>query len=165
MSDIRLEPINKQDHAEDALDLAERAADYVTLEIGRAPDIDFVNDFFDAVPPGLTKADLSPFAVMQEQAMLGMVCIAQGYEYPDDWWIGLLLLDPAFRERGVGRIVLQLIQHKARKAGMSLLKLAVLEANPRALQFWAREGFVQHRYAPATPESDGHNRWVLKYVL
>lgn len=165
MTEIRLERINKQDHAEDVLDLAERAADYVTLEIGRAPDLDFVMDFFEAVPPGLTTNDLFTFAVMQESAMLGVICAAQGYELPDDWWVGLVLLDPAFRGRGAGHNVVQLIKKNARGAGMNMLKLAVLEANPRAMQFWKREGFVEHRYAPATPQSDGHNRWVLKLQL
>ncbi|MFK7878455.1 GNAT family N-acetyltransferase [Roseobacter sp.] len=165
MAKIILEPINKQEHAEDALDLAERAADYVTLEIGRAPDMDFVVDFFEAVPPGLTTKNLLTFSVMQERAMLGMLCIAEGYELPDDWWIGLVLLDPAFRGRGIGHSVLELVKKKARSAKMTMLKLAVLEANPRALHFWTQEGFVPHRFAPATPESDGHNRWVLKLEL
>ncbi|MBW4708329.1 GNAT family N-acetyltransferase [Roseobacter sp. YSTF-M11] len=165
MSEIVLRPINKADHAEDALDLAQRAADYVILEVGHAPDAAFINDFFDAVPPGLTTADLMTFGVMQEQAMTGIVCIAEGYELPTDWWIGLVLLDPAYRGSGIGRTVLHLIKTKARRARMTMLKLAVLEANPRAMHFWTREGFVPHRYAPATPQSDGHNRWVLKYQL
>ncbi|WP_298975289.1 GNAT family N-acetyltransferase [uncultured Roseobacter sp.] len=165
MTEITLKPINKADHAEDALDLAERAADYVTLEIGRAPDMDYINEFFEAVPPGLTTDNLYAFAVMQETAMLGMVCVAEGYELPTDWWIGLMLLDPAFRGRGTGRAVLHLLRKRARRAGATMLKLSVLEANPRAVTFWTREGFVPHRYAPATPESDGHNRWVLKHQL
>lgn len=165
MTEITLQPINKEDDAEDALDLSMRAADYVTLEIGRAPDMDFVEDFFQAVPPGLTTKDLHAFSVMQERAMLGMTCVAQGYEYPDDWWIGLVLLDPAYRGRGVGRLVLHQMKKKARQIKIKMLKLSVLEANARALHFWTREGFVPHRYAPATPDSDGHNRWVLKYEL
>lgn len=165
MSELTLRPINKTDHAEDALDLAQRAADYVTLEIGRAPDMQFIEDFFTAVPPGLTTENLMTFAIMEEEAMAGMICIAEGYEFPTDWWIGLVLLDPAFRRRGIGRTVLHLVRKKARKARMQMLKLAVLEANPRALHFWTREGFLPHRYAPATPDSDGHDRWVLKYEL
>lgn len=165
MAELTLHPITRATHAEDALDLAERAADYVTLEVGHAPNMDFIDSFFTAAPPGLTSRDLLHFAVMQDQAMVGIICIAQGYELPDDWWIGLVLLDPAFRGRGIGRTVLQLIQQRAHDAGMQRLKLSVLEANPRATHFWVREGFVPHRYAPATPESDGHNRWVLKYLL
>lgn len=165
MADIELRPITKDAHSEDALDLAQRAADYVVLEIGHAPDMAFVDGFFSAVPPGLTPDDLMTFAVMQDEAMVGMICIAQGYELPTDWWIGLMLLDPAFRGHGIGRTVVQLVRKRALKAGMIMLKLSVLEANPRAMHFWTREGFVPHRHAPATPDSDGHDRWVLKYQL
>ncbi|MGC3940225.1 GNAT family N-acetyltransferase [Roseobacter sp. EG26] len=165
MSDIKLLPINQRDHSEDALDLAQRAADYVILEVGHAPNAAFIDDFFEAVPPDLNKSDLMNFGVMQQTAMTGIVCIAKGYELPTDWWIGLLLLDPAYRGSGIGHNVVQLIKTRARKAGMTMLKLAVLESNPRALHFWAREGFVPHRYAPATPDSDGHNRWVLKHQI
>lgn len=165
MSDIVLRPITRSDDAEDALDLAQRAADYVTLEVGHAPNMDFIDGFFTAVPPGLSQDALMTFGVMEEQAMAGMICIAEGYEFPTDWWIGLMLLDPAFRRRGIGRAVLRLVKRKARRARMAMLKLSVLEANPRAMHFWIREGFVPHRHAPATPESDGHDRWVLKYHL
>ena len=57
------------------------------------------------------------------------------------------------------------VKRRARARGMAMLKLAVLEANPRAQKFWRREGFTHHRDAPATPESDGHDRVVLKCRL
>lgn len=165
MADPTLLPITRRDHAEDALDLATRAADYVTLEVGHAPNMDFVDSFFTAAPPGLSESDLLHFAIMDGNAMLGMMCIAHGYEFPDDWWIGLVLLDPAFRGRGIGRAVVHLIKERASEQGIASLKLSVLEANPRAMHFWIREGFLPHRYAPAMPDSDGHNRWVLTYDL
>ncbi|WP_299680747.1 GNAT family N-acetyltransferase [uncultured Roseobacter sp.] len=163
MVDLTLSPITRTDHAEDALDLAMRAADYVTLEVGHAPNMDFIDSFFTAAPPGLTERDLLHFAIMEGPAMVGMLCIAKGYELPEDWWIGLVLLDPAFRGRGIGRTVVHLIKEAAQAEGIAALKLSVLEANPRAMHFWIREGFLPHRYATATADSDGHNRWVLVY--
>ncbi|WP_299968788.1 GNAT family N-acetyltransferase [uncultured Roseobacter sp.] len=165
MDKLALTPITQAQHSEDALDLAIRAADYVTLEVGHIPDAAFIHGFFTAAPPGLGPQDLQHFAMMEETAMAGMVCIAAGYEYPTDWWIGLMLLDPAFRGRGIGRVMLELIRGRAREAGVGALKLAVLEANTRGTKFWLREGFLPHRYAAATPDSDGHNRWVLAQTL
>ncbi|MEP2640000.1 GNAT family N-acetyltransferase [Roseobacter sp.] len=161
----RLVPITQAKHAEDALDLAERAADYVTLEVGHAPNMDFIDGFFTAAPPGLGTDDLLHFAVMDGPAFIGIICIAEGYELAKDWWIGLVLMDPAYRERGIGHKVINSIKNRARTAGIEALKLSVLEVNTRATLFWTREGFVPHRYAPATPDSDGHNRWVLKHDL
>lgn len=164
-NNVTLIPISHDKHHEDALDLATRAADYTTLEVGHAPDDAYIEDFFTATPPGLEVDCLLHFAVMQDPAMIGIICIARGYEYPDDWWIGLMLLDPAFRGQGIGHRVITQIKDRARAANAKMLKLAVLTANPRALRFWQREGFVHHRDAPALPCSDGHDRVVLKFTL
>lgn len=163
--DISLTPITLAENAEDALDLARRAADYAVLEIGHAPDADYIHSFFTECPPGLDATCLLNFGIMEEPAMVGMICIARGYEYPDDWWIGLMLIDPAFRAQGIGHKVISDIKTRAKSSGTNMLKLAVLVANPRALQFWKREGFVFHRDAPALPGSDGHDRVVLKHQL
>jgi len=165
MDDISLERMTRKTHSEDALDLAQRAADYAVLEVGHAPDEAYIDDFFTAAPPDLGPECLLHFAIMQQPAMAGMICIARGYEYPDDWWIGLMLMDPAFRNRSIGHKVITEVKDIARQKGINMLKLAVLDANPRAQKFWRREGFVHHRDAPATPESDGHDRVVLKYQL
>lgn len=165
MTSIVLKPINETDHFEDALDLALRAADYVVLEVGHAPDAEFIHAFFTATPPDLEASCLLTFAVMEQEAMAGMVCVARGYEFPDDWWIGLLLVDPTFRGRGIGTQVVQEIRRLALEDDAAMLKLAVLCANPRALKFWLREGFEPHRFAPATPDGDGHDRIVLKHAL
>lgn len=163
--DIILSTMTQKKHSEDALDLALRAADYATLEMGGTPDDAYIRDFFTAVPPHLEPECLMHFSINEGPAMVGMLCIAKGYEYPDDWWIGLLLLDPAFRGQGIGHKVVSQIKKRASVQGINMLKLAILEANPRALKFWHREGFAHHRDAPATPESDGHDRVVLKYQL
>ena len=137
----------------------------VVLEVGHAPNDAFISDFFTATPPDLGPECLYHFAVREGPAMVGMICIAEGYEYPDDWWIGLMLIDPAFRNQRIGHRVVEDIKRRAKKRSINMLKLAVLQSNPRALRFWRREGFVHHRDAPATPESDGHDRVVLKHQL
>lgn len=152
-------------HHNDALDLVQRAHDYVSLEIGRSPDRAYVEDFFRATPPDIPPSHLHHYGIRKNSKLAGMVGIAEGYEFPEDWWIGLLLIDPAFRNKGIGRKVVQNIQHRARRRGIKALKLSVLYANPKGLKFWLREGFVHHRDAPATATSDGHDRVVLRLQL
>ncbi|MEO9650399.1 MAG: GNAT family N-acetyltransferase [Roseobacter sp.] len=163
--DIVLTPITKKQHSTDALDLATRAADYVILEVGHAPNDAFIEDFFTATPPDLGTDCLIHYGVMEGPAMAGMVCIAEGYEFQNDWWVGLMLMDPAFRSQHIGHKVVDMVKERAMDRGINMLKLAVLVANPRALGFWQREGFTHHRDAPAAPQSDGHDRIVLKYQL
>jgi GNAT superfamily N-acetyltransferase len=162
---IVLRPINREDHLIDALDLALRAQDYVVLEVGHAPDEAFIEGFFCDTPPGLGPDCLIHYGVMEGPAMVGMICIAEGYEVPGDWWIGLMLMDPAFRSQRIGHRVMRMVRRQARARDIKMLKLAVLCANPRGLAFWRREGFTHHRDAPATPASDGHDRVVLRYQL
>lgn len=163
MPDWTLEPISKSRHALEVLDLMHRAADYVTLEVSRTPDLLFVHEFFEATPPGVDKDGLFPFGMRQNDRLIGVVGVAAGYEFPTDWWIGLMLIDPALRGRGIGAAVFQALAEKARTDGVLMVKLSVLTANPRARAFWERQGFEFHRPAPALPGSDGHDRVVLKY--
>ena len=164
-ADVTLQPITEAEHSIDALDLSLRAQDYVVLEVGHAPDAAYIHDFFTATPPDLTQDCLIHLGLMEGPALVGMVCIAEGYELPNDWWIGLMLIDPAFRSQRIGHNVMNEVKRLAKLRGMNMLKLAVLCANPRGLKFWQREGFIHHRDAPATPDSDGHDRVVLKYQL
>ncbi|WP_300038468.1 GNAT family N-acetyltransferase [uncultured Roseobacter sp.] len=165
MPEIQLKKVSAADAFEDVLDLATRARDYVILEVGHAPDTEYIRQFFEETPPGLSRDCLSHFCVMLGEEIAGIICIADGYELPGDWWLGLVLLDPAYRGRGYGKQALDLIKEVAAAEGKTALKLAVLDANIRAKMFWAREGFDLHRLAPATPDSDGHDRLVLRYTL
>ncbi|MEM1353172.1 MAG: GNAT family N-acetyltransferase [Pseudomonadota bacterium] len=160
-----LTPLHSDQHYQDALDLARRARDYVELEVGRTPDDAYVTEFFNAAPPEHGPASLTHYGIRKRGRLDGMICIAEGYEEAQDWWIGLLLLDPAVRSRRIGRKAVQHLKNSARKRSIKMLKLSVLYANPRGLRFWLREGFIHHREAPATPTSDGHDRVVLKYLL
>ena len=160
-----LVPITRRQHALEVLDLVRRAADYVTLEIGRAPDPAFVFDFFEAAPPGLTRDNLITLGLRHHHRMNGVLCIAEGYEHPTDWWIGLMLIDPAHRRHQIGSNVVKEVIAKARQSGIDMLKLAVLDANPRGRRFWEKHQFVHHRSAPALPNSDGHDRTVLKHRI
>jgi GNAT superfamily N-acetyltransferase len=163
MADWVLEPLNRTDHALEVLDLTRRAADYVTLEVARSPDLAFVVDFFEATPPGVTKDKIYPHGIRQGGRLIGIVGIAEGYEFPTDWWIGLMLIDPALRGQGIGTAVAHDLIERARSSGIIMIKLSVLAANPNGLRFWKNLGFEFHRPAPALPGSDGHDRVVLKY--
>lgn len=165
MNEVILKPISREANAGDVLDLLHRAADYVVLEVGHTPDAAYVEKFFTARPPDVPPEGLMHFAVMLETAQAGLVCVAEGYEFADDWWLGLVLMDPAYRGRGLGHAALNELKAQAKARNIAMLKLAVLDVNLRARKFWHREGFIFHRHAPASPGSDGHDRTVLKYVL
>ncbi|NEB81843.1 GNAT family N-acetyltransferase [Streptomyces sp. SID14478] len=60
-----------------------------------------------------------------------------------DPWIGLLMIDATRQRRGHGRELATAVEERFRAAGRTGLRLAVLEANPKALAFWTALGYEE----------------------
>lgn len=117
------------------------AADYVDLIEGRPPDAATLADFWQGAPPGADPAATLRLGLFEAGALAGVAELAFGFPEPADAYLGLMLLVPAARGRGLGRRLLAEVTAAARARGARRLLLAVAEANPRARTFWAREGF------------------------
>ncbi|MGW3246987.1 GNAT family N-acetyltransferase [Streptomyces sp. NPDC001070] len=72
-------------------------------------------------------------------------------EHPDPLdpypWIGLLMVHGGRHRAGLGRELAGLVEQRLRAAGRDGVRLAVLDANPRALAFWRALGYqvIDHR--------------------
>ena len=77
------------------------------------------------------------------------------FRKPRDGYLGLMLLDPEFRGRGLGKTLLAEAEARARERGAGRLYLGVLQANPRGRAFWQRQGFAATGVSRADPET-GH---------
>ncbi|WP_406444205.1 GNAT family N-acetyltransferase [Streptomyces sp. NBC_01613] len=64
-----------------------------------------------------------------------------------DPWIGLLMVDAGAQGQGYGRRIVQDVEDRFRAAGRTAVRLAVLDANPKALAFWTALGYevIGHR--------------------
>lgn len=69
-----------------------------------------------------------------EGRLVGVVVTLAHHPDPadPDPWIGLLLVDAAVQGRGFGRRIAEAVEDRFRAAGRSAVRLAVLDANPRA---------------------------------
>ncbi|WP_031157425.1 GNAT family N-acetyltransferase [Streptomyces xanthophaeus] len=65
-----------------------------------------------------------------------------------DPWIGLLLIDATAHREGYGRAVAGMVEDRFRAAGRTGVRLAVLDANPKALAFWQSQGYTVLRQGP-----------------
>lgn len=155
----------QKDHAR-ILDLCQRASDYIQLETGREPDADYVSNTLMAAPPQLTPDDVFLIGIARPDGKLaGLVSYIRHFYERDEWYMGLLLLDPAERGQSLGtRAANQVFDHARRETG-TLIRIAVLEANPRARKFWESLGFEPERFVPAKQNDDGLARTVLKKRL
>lgn len=153
--------LGPQDHAA-VLDLFRRAEDYTLLESGRLPGPETAADFFASAPPGGDPASGLRPGLFIDGVLQGIAEIAFGFPSPDDAYLGLMLLAPAARGRGLGAAFLDHIIALARDRAATRLCLAVLQANPRGRAFWERHGFRHELSVPAAQFGD---RWHIRHRL
>ncbi|WP_226780972.1 GNAT family N-acetyltransferase [Oceaniglobus trochenteri] len=155
--------------AEDAALVAELqsdCADYIALETGQAPGPAHVAGFFDDAPPGLSADQIFAMAICEGERPIGLLNWSQGYPETTDAYIGLLMLVPTARGRGIGGEVLSQVIRAARNRHCTRLLLCVFRDNPAALRFWQAHGF-RHRQTtpPATFGARTHIRDELSRAI
>ena len=135
-----------------------RAADYLALESGLKPDA-AARAFFEDRPPTSVEQPLK-FGIRGESGALAAIGdLAFGYPDPVDAYLGLLLLVPEARGRGLGQAILDEVKRFARTRGASRLLIGVLEANRRARAFWEGQGFKLVQ--TSGPHNFGHRSHVV----
>ena len=99
------------------------------------------DEFFTDAPPGCDPS-VSLRLGLFDPHLVAIAELAFGYPTAVDAYLGLMIVAPTARDRGTGAYFLRHIEHEARQHGMQNLYLGVLDANPRAMSFWKREGFT-----------------------
>ncbi len=149
--------------AEGVLHLCLRARDYIELETGKGPDADYVHETMTDAPPGVPPDHIWCWGYTRNDGMLnGIATCLKGFYGPRDWYLGLLLLDPAARGQSLGTQMANHVITKARNDNATCLRIAVLDANPRARIFWERLGFIHEK---STSAGDGNLRHVHRLAL
>jgi GNAT superfamily N-acetyltransferase len=75
--------------------------------------------------------------------LISLIDVLRDYRLKFEWWIGLMLVAPAFRNVGLGRQILVAFESYAFKCGTQRLLFAVLEKNTGTPRFWAKLGLSQ----------------------
>lgn len=157
-------PLTYEADAERVLDLMTRADDYVRLETGRAPDMAFVRESMIEAPPVVRPEDIHCWGYEgPDGALMGFAASLKGFYEPQDWYMGLLILDPATRGQGLGTRMARFVMDQAQTDGAPVIRIAVLDANTAGRRFWERMGYVHAKSFAAADMKDGHARHVLEH--
>lgn len=135
-----------------------RAADYLDVESGLTPNA-AARAFFEERPPASTEEPLKFGVSGADGSLVAIGDLAFGYPEPDDAYLGLLLLVPEVRGKGLGQAILGKVKMLARTRGASRLLIGVLDANEQARIFWERQGFRKTR--TSGPHEFGQRRHVV----
>jgi GNAT superfamily N-acetyltransferase len=128
--------------------LCERCADYSEMVMGVPPGPAEAQSLYMALPEGKTYEDkllMGIFAGPEE--LVGVLDAVRDVPTSGMWWLGVLLLDPARRDQGLGTSVYRAFEQWAAAHGAQAIQLAVVQQNEAGHRFWQRLGFVEHRWA------------------
>jgi GNAT superfamily N-acetyltransferase len=139
--------------------LLERCRDYFELVEGHSPGPEAASHELRDRPPGCPLENVLCFGLYDGGDMRGVICSLRDYPGADDWYVGLMLLDPGWRGEGRGAAAYAGFEGWAVARGGKTIRLAVIEANPRAALFWERQGFARPRSFP--PQKFGARMHVV----
>jgi RimJ/RimL family protein N-acetyltransferase len=122
--------------------LNDASRDFFLLQNGGHPSETDAREVFESAPPQCPGATKLPIGIFDQFGKLvGLIDVLRGYRTAFDWYVGLMLLAPAFRRQGFGTGIHDEFVNHARREGIHRLLLAVLEANESARRFWLRLGY------------------------
>ncbi len=123
--------------------LLERCADYMTLEDGAPARPQAASDLLEALPPGRRHEQKHVLGLARAagESLVAVIDVVRDFPDEKDWFVGLVLIDPPERGRGIGAAVMRDLEGWFRGQGGVASYLAVLERNPDAQRFWIRQGY------------------------
>lgn len=141
-------------------ELCDACADYHVIVEGEPAGPEKARELLAELPPGKTLEDKFFFGLFTPRPRLcGALDLLRNYREPGEWYLGLLLLEPGVRGRGLGERVLRAAEDWARAQGAKRIKLACAEQNESGRRFWERQGYGDPRRFP--PRRMGARETVL----
>ncbi len=126
-----------------------RNADFSELITGLPPNSSDAQNLLEEAPEGKTATDKTLIGIYSSSGnLIGVLDAVQNHPESGDWWLGLLLIDPSCRGKGLGRNIYLAFEEWISQAGATNIYLGVVEANHRAFSFWQRMGFVMIKRRP-----------------
>ncbi|MDO5718919.1 MAG: GNAT family N-acetyltransferase [Tissierellia bacterium] len=123
------------------INLCLKSSDYFILSGGKSPDLTDINELLKDIPPDKKYEDKFFSGIYLEEKMIALVDIIKDYPSEGKWMIGLLLIDPDYRNRGFGSLIHEMILKKARENIISEIYIAVVIKNTKAMNFWKNLGY------------------------
>lgn len=81
--------------------------------------------------------------VNRDHSLVGVMDIVMRYAGPDILTLGLLVIEPALRGKGIGEKAEKLLEDWSRSKNFSRIRLGVLFGNDKGLRFWHKLGFKE----------------------
>lgn len=123
--------------------LFERAADYFEIATGAPPASDEAERAFVGGPPSKAVSDKQTIGVFDDaDALVGVLDAIPDFPSDGTCTVGLLLLQPAVRGRGLGPAVLAAFEAWVARRGTRHLRTALAARHAEGIRFLRRHGWA-----------------------
>jgi GNAT superfamily N-acetyltransferase len=144
--------------------LYEKCADYNYLMEGRPPSATAALDEFTAIPEGKSLDDKHMLGIFDSQEeLIGLIEGIQNYPESKCWWIGLIMLAPAHRCKGILYPLVKGFEYWMAMQGMDYVMGSVVETNRKVLRLWQQMGFeIVRKVEREQSNPKSHSRYVIR---
>lgn len=126
--------------------LMERCQDHFDVHEGRTTPSNAAHEMMQTTPPNYDRTRILHLGLYGEDGrMVGCLSTPPDYPQHGDWYIGLLLLDPAVRNQGLGARTINAFEAWVAANGGTRILISVADENHLGRRFWDRLGFVPLR--------------------
>ena len=106
------------------------------------PEPEALREDLEALPPGKGYEDKYYLGLFDGEGRLrALLDLIDGYPDTETAWIGFFMLDPELQGRGFGTSLITELLRALTGYGFRRAALGVVEGNPQAEAFWAKNGF------------------------
>lgn len=123
--------------------LCQEASDYMILATGTSNPTKEAQDLLTALPPQKKSEDKLLYGIFDHHNhLIGVLDLIRDYPTAKSWMIGLLLLTPKMRAQKIGEHIHNQIMAQIKAENGTEIRLGILKNNPRAQEFWERQGYT-----------------------
>lgn len=122
--------------------LYQQCTEFAILTDGVPPSPTAALDEFQDLPPGKTTQDKFIFGLFDSgKVLLGMIESIRHYPDNQTWWLGLMMLAPEYRGKGLGADFYRAFEGWVSAQNIAKISLLAIEVNKPGLRFWQKMGF------------------------
>ena len=147
-------------------ELCEKCSDFFMLIEGRLPEKNAGYEILNDLPPKKELKDKYVFGVYKDSTYLvAVVDFVKDYKIIGEWLIGLLMIDPSERGKGLGERIHDFLKNTVMEFHAHKLRIGVVEENHRAYNFWIGLGYIEVNRVNVKYGNNHQTVIVMNYFL
>jgi GNAT superfamily N-acetyltransferase len=150
-------------NADELQQLLERCSDYFEICEDRPTPPDAARTELSTIPAGRSLDDLFVFGIRNDSGQLiGVNTIIRNWpRTPEEWWFSFHVIDPAYRNSGIGTSLYREVEAFIIAEGGRVIQTGVVQRNSGAERLWRRIGFRELERQDYTAPSGWKTRLII----